>query len=376
MPPHPRPNARCRCRSPHCRASTSTSATRPRPCRRRGAPRRRRRDAAQPQPRSRARWPRPLRRAIWRCLRRCWCRPRSPDCRSSPRSLWPLPIPSGPPWQQPVARVEPRDETPRQPRDAGAAGRIGGHRRSDHRRRQPQPTQRSTRRPCSMPSDTGAWCEALTRALRAALAARVVPQALLAAAEQWQRGRCVVLACPQGDDPAGPGVGLRAVAAADSARRSSRAGAARAARRGPPAVARAAARPRQWCHVRVIKEHHPRHGRQLVSLATSTARRRRAALRGAARPGARAVAALVRGARAHPGGAALLGRARRAMERARRRQRPAAAGHAGLVHGGLAMLNASHSPRRRSAPAPQRAPAAATADARAARWPLWAMRWR
>lgn len=113
----------------------------------------------------------------------------------------------------------------------------------------------------------GDWCESLTRALGAALAARIPPRALLVAAEQWKRGRCVVLACPQGADPAGP-----AWAFVLWPRRQAPAGRAAA-----PALSlvglRVEARLQwalppvgaHWCHVRVVKEHHPRRGRQLVA---------------------------------------------------------------------------------------------------------------
>src|SRR5882672_4351517 len=118
--------------------------------------------------------------------------------------------------------------------------------------------------------DAGAWREPLTQALRSALAAKVPPHALLLAAEQWQRGRCVVLVCPQGTDPAGAGWAFvlwprkQAARGADNAR--------------PPlslfglrveARLQWSARPTfpRWFHVRVIKEHHPRTGRQLVPSA-------------------------------------------------------------------------------------------------------------
>jgi hypothetical protein len=132
-----------------------------------------------------------------------------------------------------------------------------------------------------------AWCDALTQALRVELSARIVPASLLAAAEQWRRGRCVVLACPQGADPAGlawafvlwprspmadghPGtLAANEQAGAPARAGSERLGSGPAALYGlrvdarlhwrslPPSLA--------WCHVRVIKEHHPRRGRQLVS---------------------------------------------------------------------------------------------------------------
>jgi hypothetical protein len=108
------------------------------------------------------------------------------------------------------------------------------------------------------------WSEPLSRALREALRPRPAPNALQAAAEQWRLGRCVVLACPQGSDPAGP-----AWAFVLWPKPGSRAGTPLAlfglrldARlhwaRLPPAI--------DWCHARVMKEQHPRQGRQLVAL--------------------------------------------------------------------------------------------------------------
>jgi hypothetical protein len=119
--------------------------------------------------------------------------------------------------------------------------------------------------PSPWPGDADAhWAEPLSRALREALRERPAAPALLAAAEQWRLGRCVVLACPQGLDPAGPGwafvlwprrgslstlplalFGLRVEARLHWSRL-------------PPALA--------WCHARVMKEQHPRQGRQLVAL--------------------------------------------------------------------------------------------------------------
>ena len=126
------------------------------------------------------------------------------------------------------------------------------------------------------PAPAEPWCEPLSLALRRALAARVTPQALLAAAEQWQRGRCVVLACPQGLDAAGP-------AWAFVLWPRSRTPATPTMQRIAPALSlyglRVDARlqwsspphPGQWCHVRVVKEHHPRTGRQLVAVDGSSA---------------------------------------------------------------------------------------------------------
>lgn len=120
--------------------------------------------------------------------------------------------------------------------------------------------------------DAAAWCEPLTRTLSEALAAKPPPQALLAAADQWQRGRCVVLACPQGADPAGPAWVFvlwprrksRAILRNETAHRTPL-----LTLFGLRVEARLqwAASPRRtsWCHVRLVKEHHPRRGRQLVS---------------------------------------------------------------------------------------------------------------
>lgn len=114
--------------------------------------------------------------------------------------------------------------------------------------------------------DEGAWCEALTRALRVALGAKVPPQALQVAAEQWQRGRCVVLACPQGIDPAGAAWAFVLWPRRNPARTESTPATldlyglrvdARLQWSTPPARA-------TWHHVRVVKTHHPRTGRQLV----------------------------------------------------------------------------------------------------------------
>src|SRR6185436_20400383 len=136
-------------------------------------------------------------------------------------------------------------------------------------------------------------------------------------------------------------------------------GVARATRRGPFAVAHAAP-----CH-RV----EPRAGDQGTppSARTPTGRlgrhdaRCRAAVRGAARPRARTVAALVRGAGAHRRGTALLGRARQAVERARRGQCPAAAGRGSRED--FMTLNASIPTTRRAAPRAVPRRAGASADA-------------
>lgn len=168
-------------------------------------------------------------------------------------TIWPLPIPGAPPWQQPAPRVE-RDREP--PRRAPEPP-VELVAEPDEPAPQPQP---------QVPDDlldaeqAGAWCEALAAALRAALARRIVARSLQCAAEQWRRGRCVVLACPQGDDAAlGWAFVLWPGATAPDrplALRGLRVEARLQWYTPPPSAA--------WCHVRVVKEHHPRHGRQLV----------------------------------------------------------------------------------------------------------------
>jgi hypothetical protein len=119
-------------------------------------------------------------------------------------------------------------------------------------------------------ADDGAWREELTRTLQIALAARVAPESLRVAAEQWRRGRCVVIVCPQRNDPAGPGWAFVLWPRKQAAQRPGGA---------PPALALSGVRVQArlqwsvrppgaaWSHVRVVKEHHPRSGRQLVPAA-------------------------------------------------------------------------------------------------------------
>jgi hypothetical protein len=111
------------------------------------------------------------------------------------------------------------------------------------------------------------WREPLMRALRRVLAEQP-PPALLAAVAQWQRGRCVVLACPQGVDPAGPAWAFvlwpRRIGAVSPATLQGLRVAARLHWRVPP-------RPPWWCHGRAVKEHHPVRGRQLVAMSADGA---------------------------------------------------------------------------------------------------------
>jgi hypothetical protein len=116
--------------------------------------------------------------------------------------------------------------------------------------------------------DEGAWCQALARTLNDLLASPQPPAALLAAADQWSRGRCVVLACPQGLGAAGPGWAF--VLRARRTMRPRGPVAQRFALTGHRVDARLQWAPERvalpWCQVRVVKEHHPRSGRQLVAL--------------------------------------------------------------------------------------------------------------
>lgn len=184
-----------------------------------------------------------------------------------PATHWPLPHPAAPDWAPYATPVDRRREPTPTPHD-------------DRRRRhqaeaeaQPSPPARKTASDEGTPTPDAVldattdadWCDTLSAALRAALGARIAPQALLAAAEQWQRGRCVVLACPQGNDPAGPAWAFvlwprpTARQAAESALAlfGLRVDARLHWHTQPPTT--------PWCHVRVVKEHHPRRGRQLVS---------------------------------------------------------------------------------------------------------------
>lgn len=112
--------------------------------------------------------------------------------------------------------------------------------------------------------------DTLLRALHAALCAADAPPALRAAAEQWQRGRIVIVACPQRPAPQGMAwafvLAPQATAGRDGA-------SVRLA--GPCFEAwlqwREAPRGARWCHARLVKEHHPRHGRRLVAADASQA---------------------------------------------------------------------------------------------------------
>lgn len=114
------------------------------------------------------------------------------------------------------------------------------------------------------------WLDPLARAINERLAGAQPPAALAAAAEQWARGRCVLLACPRAD-----GGGEHAVPAWAFVlwpRRGARP-------RGPMAMRfgfsgqRVEARlqwpphgPRSWCSVRAVKQQLAHSGRQLVAL--------------------------------------------------------------------------------------------------------------
>ncbi|HSW08335.1 hypothetical protein [Aquabacterium sp.] len=123
------------------------------------------------------------------------------------------------------------------------------------------------------PAPAEPWCDTLTGVLNHLLAAPNQPLALQTAADEWGRGRCVVLICPRSHAAAGPAWGF--VLWPRGARRSAahpqphhtlpcqallgQRVDARLQWAGPPAAVR-------WCHVRVVKDHHPRRGRQLLAI--------------------------------------------------------------------------------------------------------------
>lgn len=111
-------------------------------------------------------------------------------------------------------------------------------------------------------------CEALARVLQATLAAATPPSALLAAADQWQRGRCVVLACPQSATPDGPAWAFVLWPRCTPAHGLLRTTVLTLWGRRVEARLRWRVTPHgeRWCHVRLVKEHHPRHGRQLLPM--------------------------------------------------------------------------------------------------------------
>ena len=114
------------------------------------------------------------------------------------------------------------------------------------------------------------WLDPLARAINERLAAPQPPAALAAAAEQWARGRCVLLVCPRAADAQDDVVPAWAFVLWP--RRGARP-------RGPMALRfaftgqRVEARlqwppggPRAWCCVRAVKQHLAHGGRQLVAL--------------------------------------------------------------------------------------------------------------
>lgn len=180
--------------------------------------------------------------------------------RAEPSMAWPLPTPPAP-WQPALEPTERR----RQPREPPERRRAPARDEQDDK--PTQPPRIHERAPDAAqtvvdPDDDGDWCEALSRGLQAQLAQLVVPAALLAASEQWQRGRCVVLACPQRSDPAGPAWAHVMWPCPEMQ------ATGKVALRGVRVEARLqwlALPPAQlWFHARLIREHHPRHGRQVI----------------------------------------------------------------------------------------------------------------
>ncbi len=143
---------------------------------------------------------------------------------------------------------------------------------------QEEHTDREPASPASEPDtlhDAGndGGCEAIARVLHTALAATTPPPALLAAADQWQRGRCVVFACPQCALPDGP-----AWAFVLWPRHSTAHGTPKGLRftlRGRRIEARlhwtVTPHSERWCHMRLVKDHHPHQGRQLLPMDGHTA---------------------------------------------------------------------------------------------------------
>lgn len=177
-------------------------------------------------------------------------------------TIWPLPHPAAPAPTLPTHRAERRDEPPTKQEERS-------HEQADDEDpSDPPPTEHPPEAPVQVfaADEPAAWVDALNAALRQTQTARLVPQALTVAAEQWRRGRCVVLACPQGLDPAGAAWAFvlwprpADAAAGDGATRAVfglRVEARLIWHTLPPTT--------PWCHARVVKEHHPRHGRQLVA---------------------------------------------------------------------------------------------------------------
>lgn len=101
----------------------------------------------------------------------------------------------------------------------------------------------------------------LARALHALLRTSAPPPALLAAVEQWQRGRCIVLACPQ---RGGSAFAYALVLRARTMQPVSLTGEWVEARLQWSVPADRL----RWSHARMVKEHRPDRGRQLVPADT------------------------------------------------------------------------------------------------------------
>jgi hypothetical protein len=180
--------------------------------------------------------------------------------RTEPSMAWALPTPQTP-WQ-PAPEPAPQRHQPREP----AAQRRAPTRQpaNDEGTAPLQAREQAPETPQTVidADADGDWLEAITRGLQAQLVQLMVPPALLAAREQWQRGRCVVLACPQRSDPAGPAWAHVLwphpdMQASDKvALRGLRVEARLQWLVLPPTLL--------WLHARLIREHHPRHGRQMV----------------------------------------------------------------------------------------------------------------
>jgi hypothetical protein len=111
----------------------------------------------------------------------------------------------------------------------------------------------------------------LLRALHAALCSMQAPPALRAAAEQWQRGRGVIVAFPQAAQMAAAQGAAWVYVLAPHATREAQGISVRLAGPGFEAWLQWQEPPRgaRWWQARLVKEHHPRHGRRLVGADAS-----------------------------------------------------------------------------------------------------------
>jgi hypothetical protein len=174
---------------------------------------------------------------------------------------WMLP-PGQPPLERARVQDDEREAARHEARDDGAAADED----TDHDAGpQPPPT-------VQLKFDAAdARLHTLLRALHAALCALDAPPALRAAAEQWQRGRGVIVAFPQAAQTAAAQGAAWVYVLAPRATREAHGLSVRLAGPGFAAWLQWKEPPRgtRWWHARLVKEHHPRHGRRLVGADAS-----------------------------------------------------------------------------------------------------------